>query len=134
MKNKCKARTKANKPCKVRAVTKGLCAFHADPTRAAKLGRIGGKRNRRHPLRSEPPTNPPTTVKELKELLSIAISQIHAGQLDPKIGGVVASVGNVLLKAFEISDLEGRIVALESSNERVKDTSASSSLRPLAVR
>jgi hypothetical protein len=48
---------------------------------------------------------------------------------------VVATVGNVLLKAFEISDLEGRIAALESSNERAKDTSASSSLRPaLAVR
>jgi hypothetical protein len=123
--NRCKARTKTNEPCKARAVKKGLCAFHADPTRAAKLGRIGGKKNRRFRLPSEQPTNPPKSVKELKELLSTAICQIHTGQLDPRIGTGLATVGNVLLKAIESTDLEERIQALERSSETAKDTSAS---------
>jgi hypothetical protein len=37
----CRAKTKAGKPCKAVAVNGDFCAFHADPQRAAELGRMG---------------------------------------------------------------------------------------------
>jgi hypothetical protein len=135
MKNRCKAKTKANKPCQARALKKGLCGFHADPTRAAQLGKMGGKKNRRYRLPAQLPTSPPKSVAALKDLLATAICQIHAGELDPKVGAGLATVANVLLKAIESTDIEDRIQALERSSEAARDTTASSSLRPaLAVR
>ena len=75
-----------------------LRAFHADPKRAAQLGRMGGSKNRRHdPLRSETePLRPPQTAKEVKDLLAEAMAGIHAGRLEPKIGSVMAYLGTAL--------------------------------------
>jgi hypothetical protein len=79
MRKHCRAKTKAGKPCKASPVKKGLCAFHADPKRAAELGRIGGSKNRLHVSGSEPgPVRPPQTAKEVKNLLAEAMAGIHA--------------------------------------------------------
>jgi hypothetical protein len=119
MSKHCRAKTKAGKPCKASPVEKGLCAFHADPNRAAELGRIGGSKNRSHVSRPEPgPVRPPQTAKEVKNLLAEAMAGIHAGQLEPKIASVMAYVGTALLKALETADLQERIEALERSNQK----------------
>jgi general stress protein YciG len=45
---KCKAKTKAGRPCAAPAVRgSALCALRSDPKRAAELGRKGGARNRK---------------------------------------------------------------------------------------
>ncbi len=45
---KCRATTKAGRQCAAPAVRGGTyCALHADPDRAAQLGRKGGAKNRR---------------------------------------------------------------------------------------
>ena len=80
-----------------------------------------GQRNRRFRVTPEQPANPPKSANDLKELLATAICQIHAGQLDPRVGAGLASVGSILLKAIESTDLEDRIRALERSNEAAKD-------------
>jgi hypothetical protein len=119
MSKHCRAKTKAGKPCKASPVEKGLCAFHADPKRAAELGRIGGSKNRLHVSGSEPgPVRPPQTAKEVKNLLAEAMAGIHAGRLQPKIASVMAYVGTALLKAFETNDLQERIEALEQSSQK----------------
>ena len=101
----------------------------------AKLGKIGGQKNRRFRIAPDQLANPPKNANDLKALLATAICQIHAGLLDPKVGAVLASVGNILLKTIETTDLEERIHALERSAEAAKDSPASSSLRPsLALR
>jgi hypothetical protein len=41
----CQALTKKGKPCRAAATEGGLCFFHANPNKAAELGRIGGKKN-----------------------------------------------------------------------------------------
>src|SRR3979411_1072078 len=120
MKSMCKAKTRTNKRCKARAGKKGLGAFHADPTMAAKLGKLGGQRNRRFRVTPEQPANPPKSANALKELLATAICQIHAGQLDPRVGAGLASVGSILLKAIESTDLEDRIRAQQRSNYDAK--------------
>ena len=119
MSKHCRAKTKAGKACKAAALEKGLCAFHANPKRAAELGRIGGRKNRLHVSRSElGPVRPPQTAKEVKNLLADAMAATHAGRLEPKIASVMAYVGTALLKAFETSDLQERIEALEQSNPK----------------
>jgi len=120
MSKHCRAKTKAGKPCKANAVERGLCAFHANPKRAAELGRIGGSKNRLQVLHSEPgPVSPPQTAKEVKNLLAEAMAGIHAGRLEPKIASVMAYVGTALLKAFETTDLQERIEALERYNQKL---------------
>jgi len=37
--SRCKARTKAGKPCRAAATAGGLCFFHANPEKASELGR-----------------------------------------------------------------------------------------------
>ena len=120
MSKHCRARTKAGKPCKAVAVDGGLCAFHADPQRAAQLGRMGGSKNRRHdPLRSETePLRPPQTAKEVKDLLAEAMAGIHAGRLEPRMGSVIAYLGTALLKAIETTDHQERIEALEEFDKK----------------
>ena len=102
------------------AVDGGLCAFHADPQRAAQLGRMGGSKNRRHdPLRSETePLRPPQTAKEVKDLLAEAMAGIHAGRLEPRMGSVIAYLGTALLKAIETTDHQERIEALEEFDKK----------------
>jgi Family of unknown function (DUF5763) len=46
---RCQALTKAGKPCRAAATEGGLCFFHANPSKAVELGRIGGLKNR-HPI------------------------------------------------------------------------------------
>src|SRR5438093_1475405 len=97
-----------------------LRAFHADPKRAAQLGRMGGSKNRRHdPLRSETePLRPPQTAKEVKDLLAEAMAGIHAGRLEPRMGSVIAYLGTALLKAIETTEYQERIEALEESDKK----------------
>jgi hypothetical protein len=119
MSTHCQARTKAGKPCKAVAVGGDFCAFHADPKRAAQLGRIGGRKNRRYALRYEAsPVRPPQTAREVKDLLAEALAGIHVGRLEPKIGSVMAYVGSALLKAIKTTDIEERIAALERSTQK----------------
>ena len=82
------------------SVDGGLCAFHADPQRAAQLGRMGGSKNRRHDaLGSETePLRLPQTAKEVKDLLAEAMAGVHAGRLEPRMGSVIAYLGTALLK------------------------------------
>ena len=119
MSKHCRARTKAGRPCKAAAVERGLCAFHSDPKRAAQLGRLGGRKNRRCVRRSEIVLmRPPQTAKEVKEALADALAGVHAGRLEPRIGSVMAYVGTALLKALETTDLEERIKALEQTYKK----------------
>lgn len=115
----CRARTKAGKACKAIAVKRGLCAFYADPQRAARLGRMGGRKNRRYPSSCKPDAvPPPRTAREVKDLLAEALADIHAGRREPKVVSVMAYVGTALLNAIKTADMEERIAALERSSKR----------------
>jgi len=44
--SRCTGLTKGGKSCRAAATDGGLCYFHANPKKAAELGRIGGRKNR----------------------------------------------------------------------------------------
>jgi len=54
----------------------------------------------------------------VKEMLAEAMAGLHAGQLEPRVGSVMAYLGTSLLKAFEVVDLESRIGDLEEANKQ----------------
>jgi hypothetical protein len=113
MNQTCKAKTKAGNPCKAIPFEGGFCAFHADPSRAAQLGRMGGQKNRRIVAESASEVIPaPRTADDVKNLLAETMAGIHGRRVDPKIGNVMAYLGTALLNALETAELERRIAAL----------------------
>lgn len=116
----CSATTKSGRhPCQAAAVHgTRFCALHADPARAAELGRMGGLKNR-HYVDIDPVTiAPPTTPEDVKNLLAQAIVDVRAKRLDPRTASTLTYMSGVLLKAFESTDLERRLALLEQKEPR----------------
>ena len=57
---------------------------------------------------------PPGTAQEVRAALGQFISDARARRLDPKVASTLGYLANVLLKSIEVSDVEGRLAALES--------------------
>jgi hypothetical protein len=115
MNGSCKAKTAAGKPCRAGAGRSGLCALHETPERAAELGRRSG-RARRYVLPSATPQQvlpAPRTAQDVTSVIGQAISDLRARRLDPKVATALGYLANVLLKAIQQNDLEGRLTALE---------------------
>jgi hypothetical protein len=111
---KCQAKTKAGRPCAAPAVRGGIyCALHANPERAAQLGRKGGRKNRRTYEANQWEGSAPRNACDVKNLLAEAMAEIRAGRMDPKLGTTLGYLGTLLLKAIETSDIEERLEKLE---------------------
>ena len=111
---KCQAKTKAGGPCAAPVAHGGnYCALHADPERAAQLGRKGGAKNRRVYEPNEWEGSAPQNASDVKNLLADAMAEIRRGRMDPKLGTTLGYLGTSLLKAIETSDIEERLEKLE---------------------
>jgi hypothetical protein len=79
------------------------------------MGRQSGKA-RRYALDGRtdgPPLPAPETVEDVRKALGQVMSNLVARRLDARTASSMAYVGNVLLKAIEVSTLEKRMRALE---------------------
>jgi hypothetical protein len=56
---------------------------------------------------------PPQTADEVRTALGQFISDVRARRLDPKVASTLGYLANVLLKSIEVSDVEGRLAAVE---------------------
>jgi hypothetical protein len=118
MSEKCSAKTKSGADCRAPAVVgTNLCAFHSDPTRAAELGRMGGRKNRHYVETEEVTMAPPSTPQEVKVELAQAFADVRAGKLHPRIAMTMTALAGALLKSMEITDQEQRIARLEGQGE-----------------
>ena len=111
----CKGKTKKGSPCRAAATEGGLCFFHANPNKAAELGRVGGRKSR-HPLGCV--AGPPRDLKSMKGVLEAAarlIEDVYSGKITPRIAGCVAPLLNLQMRAIQATDLEMRIKNLEQS-------------------
>jgi len=107
---KCKAKTKAGRPCAAPAVRGGIyCALHADPERAAQLGRKGGTKNRKVYDGDVRNVAVPESAGDVKRMLAETMADIRAERMDPKLGSTIGYLGMALLRAFEVADLEQRL-------------------------
>jgi hypothetical protein len=117
----CSAITKSGRPCQAAAVHgTRFCALHADPARAAELGRMGGLKNRHYVDNDAVTIAAPTTPEDVKNLLAQAMVDVRAKRLDPRTASTLTYMSGVLLKAFESTDLEKRLVHLEEKELRTK--------------
>jgi hypothetical protein len=110
---RCKAQTKTGKPCRAAATPGGLCFFHANPTKARELGRIGGRKNGH--AHSAAATSLPAleTAGALQEAVGRLIEDLHSGKLHPRVASGLASLLNLQLRVLEASTLERRVAQLE---------------------
>ncbi len=86
---RCSALTKRDKPCLAAPTEGGLCFFHKNPTKAAELGRIGGRGNRRsvHSPDPLPRLDDPTA---LRDAVAQLIDHVYQGKLHPRIAAGLA--------------------------------------------
>ena len=112
---KCRAETRAGRPCAAPAVRGGIyCALHNDPQRAAELGRKGGTRSRKVYETPDRDIPAPRNACDVKNLLAEVMAEIRAGKMDPKLGTTLGYLGTSLLKAIETSGIEERLEKLEN--------------------
>lgn len=97
---RCKARTKAGKPCEAAPMAGGMCFFHGNPNKAVELGRKGGRR--KHLSSSENPDPLPklNTVLDVHDVAARLVTGVLTGQVDPRVAVALAPVLNVQLRAM----------------------------------
>ena len=110
---RCRGRTKKGKPCRAAATTGGLCFFHTNPNKAAELGRIGGRSNRRPVPASVDPLPRLDNAKAVRDTADRLIADVYSGKVEPRIASSLAPLLNLQLRAVETTDLVRRIVELE---------------------
>ena len=114
--NLCQALTKDGKPCRAAAMPGGLCFFHANPKKAAQLGRIGG-RSRRHRDGALADSLPKLdTATAVQETISWVVKEVVAGKLDPKIAASITPLLELQRRLIETVNLERRLALLEKKS------------------
>jgi len=79
----------------------GLCYFHANPDKAAELGRSGGRRRRTNHEESSEHIAVPESAADARRMLAETMAEVKAGRMEPKAANTVDYVGTVLLRAYE---------------------------------
>jgi hypothetical protein len=122
----CKAKTKSGKPCRAAATAGGLCFFHANPAKAAELGRIGG-RSKRHSFSEI--TNPLPKLESanaVRETVDRLVAEVYEGKIQPKVAAGLAPLLNLQLQAIKTTDLDLRLAKMEKQMEERNEADKSS--------
>ena len=114
-KNQCRGKTRQGRPCRAAATEGGLCFFHANPNKAAELGRVGGRRNRHRFTGTAEPPRALKSMKDVRDAVDRLIEDVYSGKISPRIAGSVAPLLALQMRAIRETDLETRIARLELS-------------------
>lgn len=110
----CQHKKRDGKQCKAPArIGLTSCAMHAQPGRAAEIGRKGGRRRTSYDPSYLRDFVAPKSAGELRDLLGESIIEVRLGKLDPRLANAIGYLGASFLRALEVSDLESRLTALE---------------------
>ena len=102
--HRCKAKTKTGKPCRAAATAGGLCFFHANPDKAAELGRRGGQANRHGSANNADPLPTLDNVTAVRDMLARLIADVHAKRLPPRIAAGLAPLLSLQLRAIAFTE------------------------------
>lgn len=110
-KNKCKGFTKAGNSCQAPAVADSdFCFVHSHPERARRLGRDGGRKNRRSPIDLEVPDN--IDISGVRKVLVQALRTLASGDLEPRTALAITQLCNALQRSLPIAELQDHIITL----------------------
>ena len=121
---RCQGQTKAGKPCRAAATSGGLCFFHANPNKAAELGRIGGSKKKGIPAGAIDPLPRLDKVSAVQDVVAKLIEEVYAGKLHPRVGAGLAALLNLQLRVVEASDLGRRLASVERLLAKVEKAAA----------
>lgn len=117
---RCKANRADGNPCQADAAEgQDLCTFH-EPSAAERCaeGRREGGRQRSLRKATLPEDTPGIQIRSAREvcsLLSDTINHVRTGRLDPRVANAVGYLASVMIRAFEVGELEERLAALEGT-------------------
>jgi hypothetical protein len=115
MSKRCSANNRNGKRCGAWAASGGTkCVLHLDPERAAEMGSKHGRRAALPPEADAATLDPPKTAGDVRDVLANTMAQVHARKMDTRTANALAYLATSLLRAIEVSDLEGRLKALEA--------------------
>jgi len=106
---RCRATRKDGAPCRAWAQKDGLCIGHSPG--AVEARRRGG-RNSSKKARADRLL--PLRLRPILETLEKALSEVHAGALEPRQAGAMASLAGAIVKVYETGLLEERLTDLEA--------------------
>ncbi len=108
----CKASRADGQPCQGKAGETGYCFAHDPALRAKrKAAYATGGRNKATTARVIKLL--PSTLKPVLEQLFLALEEVHAGELDPRQAGAMASLASAIGRLYETAQLEERLQKLE---------------------
>jgi len=111
---RCIATARSGERCKSAPLRgKRKCAFHSGNL-AKILGARGGRRRARFNTNELRPLEEPKSAADVLRALAQIFVEVHAGQLDTKVGNCLAYLGSAYLSALQVADLDERLKALEA--------------------
>src|SRR5438093_13145290 len=119
---RCRAKTKAGKPCPAPATATGLCYNHESPARAAEMGRKGGLKNRHVVPDDEVEILPLNTADDVRVMLAKLAHDVRSRRVEPRVAASVSQIASTLLKAIEVADIERRLEKLEGKTNGSEET------------
>jgi len=128
---RCQGKTKAGKPCRAAATKGGLCFFHANPKKAAELGRIGGRSRGAARTQESDPLPPLDTAIGVRDTISQVIANILSGKVDPSVGSGIAPLLNLQLRSIDRTDLDRRLRLLEEEKREAAELPDGGDLDPV---
>jgi|HubBroStandDraft_6_1064221.scaffolds.fasta_scaffold395070_2 hypothetical protein len=111
---RCQKPKRDGSQCKASALTgKKYCALHSDASRAAELGRRGGRRRTVFAPDSLKMFPAPKSAADARDLLAQSMVELRAGRLDPRIATSTCCLVTEFLKCLELCTIEDVIEPLE---------------------
>jgi len=83
-KKRCKGVTKNDTACTAWAMEGGLCYFHANPDKAAELGRNGGRRRQLSYEQSMEHIAVPESAADVRRILADTMAEVKAGRSEAR--------------------------------------------------
>lgn len=117
----CKGTNRRGEPCKAAATHTGYCYLHSDPSRAAQLGREGGRRNRHFIDDSARPLPSLDSIAGIRQAISLILEDLYAGRVHPRKAAAMAPLLGPLLRAATMTDVEERLRRLETQLAEVSE-------------
>jgi hypothetical protein len=116
----CTGVTESGEPCRAIARSGSVYCFFHDPGAKGErdAARRAGGVARSRPATVLPPDAPEPALGSAEDVVLVlgdTIRQVRKGQLDPKIANTVGYLAGVLLKAFDMGEMERRLTALEAA-------------------
>ena len=104
--------------CKGRALPESMFCFSHDPRLSERraAGNVKGGKNRANLARLQGLV--PPRLLSVYDRLELALADVHAGKLDPRIASAMAQLGRAMVAVIQAGEVEQRLREVEAAVEQ----------------